>query len=126
MRTLILSLFMTFSLIATAATPTQILYVTDQDISRIKVSARSTVISLPAPPTQVVVGGKSFRIQKIESDIIVTPYISGATNHMYAYVLGRRFNFELTSHPQAPALYVIRDKAELEFKKKEVSRGKSK
>lgn len=102
---------------------TKTIYLSEESVAQILVGPTGTVLSFPAPPSQILLSSRAFRIEKVESDVALTPLAPGARANLYAYVFGRRFNFKIQAASTSPALYIVRDEEELRFKKKGASNG---
>lgn len=86
----------------------------DDKVAMIPVSARGTALSFPVKPTHVVLGKKgSFGIEYVESDLTLTPLGASVRSHLFVYLYGRRFSFDLVSAGESGAAVVlVRDLAD--------------
>ena len=87
----------------------------DDKVAQIAVSARGTVLSFPVRPTKVILGKKgAFGIEYVESDLAVTPLGSPVRSHLFVYLYGRRFTFDLVGGGEAgAAIILVRDTADV-------------
>lgn len=68
----------------------------NRSVARVEISAKGTVLDFPVKPADVILGRKdSFGIKYVQSDLAISPLGSGATSHLYVYLDGRRFSFDL-------------------------------
>lgn len=86
----------------------------DDKVAMIPVSARGTALSFPVKPTHVVLGKKgSFGIEYVENDLTLTPLGASVRSHLFVYLYGRRFSFDLVSGGESGAAVVlVRDLAD--------------
>jgi hypothetical protein len=83
----------------------------DETVARIGVSARGTVLSFPIKPTKVILGNQgAFGIEYVENDLAVTPLSPSGRSHLFVYLFGRRFSFDLvTDLSSGTAIVLVRD-----------------
>lgn len=86
----------------------------DDKVALISISARGTALSFPVKPTHVVLGKKgAFGIEYVENDLTLTPLGSSVRSHLFVYLYGRRFSFDLVSGGESGAAVVlVRDLAD--------------
>ena len=83
----------------------------DEKVAQISVSNRGTVLSFPVKPTRVILGKKgAFGIEYVENDLAVTPLGPGVRSHLFVYLYGRRFSFDLVGgNDLGAAIVLVRD-----------------
>lgn len=83
----------------------------DETIARIGISARGTVLSFPIKPTKVILGNQgAFGVEYVESDLAITPLSAAGRSHLFVYLYGRRFSFDLvTDLGSGTAIVLVRD-----------------
>ena len=69
-----------------------------KSVAKIAIAVDGTVLDFPVKPTKVILGRKrSFGIEYVESDLVISPYTSGSASNLFVYLESRRFTFELTT-----------------------------
>mgnify|MGYP003598388854 CR=1 FL=1 len=48
---------------------TKTIYLSEESVAQILVGPTGTVLSFPAPPSQILLSSRAFRIGKVESDV---------------------------------------------------------
>jgi hypothetical protein len=98
----------------------KILRLTDSSTATVPISGRGTVLSFPTKPTKVILGkANSFGIEYCENDLAISPLNAGARSHLYVYLYGRRFSFDLiSSMGDGDAVILVRDAKEPDMKGK--------
>lgn len=96
----------------------------DKTVARVPISTRGTVISFPLKPTKVILGRSgTFGIEYVEADLAISPLGVQSQSHLFTYLLGRRFTFNLvTVLADGCTLVLVRDA--LETPGKSNQRGK--
>ena len=81
----------------------------------VTISGRGTVLSFPMKPTKVILGkANSFGIEYCDNDLAISPLTSSARSHLYVYLYGRRFSFDLiTAMNDGHAVILVRDAKEI-------------
>ena len=70
----------------------------NRSVARVGVAVDGSVLDFPVKPTKVILGRKnSFGIEYVESDLAISPLSASARSHLYVYLEGRRFTFELST-----------------------------
>ena len=83
-------------------------WLTDDSTTQAPISSRGTALSFPVRPTQVILGQKgSFGIEYVERDLVVTPLAPNARAHLFVYLYGRRFTFDLVAVMNSEATIII-------------------
>lgn len=84
------------------------------------VSGRGTVLSFPTKPTKVILGkANSFGVEYVDADLAISPLSPTARSHLFVYMYGRRFSFDLiTSMSDGAAVILVRDAKEVPIKVK--------
>ena len=87
---------------------------TDDMTATVTISGRGTVLSFPLKPTKVILGkADSFGITYVERDLAISPLSPNARSHLFVYLYGRRFTFDLvTSMTEGSAVILVRDAKE--------------
>jgi hypothetical protein len=83
----------------------------NQSVAPVVIAVHGTVLDFPTKPAKVILGRKnSFGIEYVESDLAISPLASGARSHLYVYLEGRRFTFDLaTTLGGGCAVIAVRD-----------------
>lgn len=83
----------------------------NRSVAPVAIAVNGTVLDFPIKPTKVILGRKnSFGIEYVESDLAISPLGSGARSHLYVYLEGRRFTFDLsTTMGGGCAVIAVRD-----------------
>ena len=83
----------------------------NRSVAFVSIAVDGTVLDFPIKPTKVILGRKnSFGIEYVESDLAVSPLGPGARSHLYVYLEGRRFTFDLsTTMSGGCAVIAVRD-----------------
>ncbi len=70
----------------------------NRGVAKVAIAVDGTVLDFPLKPSKVILGRKgSFGIEYVESDLAVSPLSAGSKSHLYVYLEGRRFTFELST-----------------------------
>lgn len=95
------------------------LRLSDENVARIGVSLRGTILSFPIKPTKVILGNQgAFGLEYVENDLAITPLSGSGRSHLFVYLYGRRFSFDLTTEPASgTAIVIVRDALDVEPKK---------
>lgn len=83
----------------------------NRSVAPVAIDINGTVLEFPMRPTKVISGrNKSFGIEYVESDLAISPLAIGARSHLYVYLQGRRFTFDLsTTAGGGCAVITVRD-----------------
>lgn len=109
----VLTLFMLFVSKAFAA-EVRTVRLSDERVAEIRVSSRGTVLSFPIRPTKVILGKQqAFGIEYVENDLAITPLGGAVRSHLFVYLYGRRFTFDLIGGGETGAAIIqVRDLAD--------------
>ena len=93
----------------------KILRLTETGTATVVVSGRGTVLSFPTKPTKVILGkANSFGVEYVDADLAISPLSPTARSHLFVYMYGRRFSFDLiTSMSDGSAVILVRDAKEV-------------
>ena len=93
----------------------KLLRLTDSGTAEVVISGRGTVLSFPTKPTKVILGkANTFGVEYVDSDLAISPLNPTARSHLFVYMSGRRFSFDLiTSIDDAGAVILVRDAREI-------------
>ena len=70
----------------------------NRSVAHVAISVDGTVLDFPLKPTKVILGRKSsFGIEYVESDLEISPLSPGSKSHLFVYLEGRRFTFDLST-----------------------------
>ena len=70
----------------------------NRSVAPVAIDINGTVLEFPMRPTKVILGrNNSFGIEYVESDLAISPLAIGARSHLYVYLQGRRFTFDLST-----------------------------
>jgi hypothetical protein len=70
----------------------------NRGVAKVGIAVDGTVLDFPLKPSKVILGRKgSFGIEYVESDLAVSPLSPSSKSHLYVYLEGRRFTFELST-----------------------------
>ena len=70
----------------------------NRSVARVAIAVDGTVLDFPLKPTKVILGRKnSFGIEYVESDLEISPLSPGSKSHLFVYLEGRRFTFDLST-----------------------------
>lgn len=68
----------------------------NRSVARVDISVKGTVLDFPVKPADVILGRKdSFGIKYVQSDLAISPLSASSSSHLYVYLEGRRFSFDL-------------------------------
>ena len=92
----------------------KILRLSDSGTAEVVISGRGTVLSFPTKPTKVILGkANSFGVEYVDSDLAISPLSPTARSHLFVYMAGRRFSFDLVTSMNDPsAVILVRDAKE--------------
>ena len=111
MKTLVLTLMITFALFATALGSSRVktVEVIKDQIVRVNTAMGiATIIQVPDRPNSVVVGDQdAFKVEYLDLAITIKPITPHGKSNLYIYTDYRRFNVELASGSEASADYVV-------------------
>jgi hypothetical protein len=109
---LLLSLL--FSREVSAAQDVQTIWISDKMVAKIPVSPRGTVLSFPVKPQKAILGRQgTFGVEQIENDVAITALTGNARSHLFVYLEGRRFSFDLfLSDSSGRGIVLVRDESE--------------
>jgi hypothetical protein len=119
---LVLALILIFSVVTGAqnifAVEAKVLSLNDSSTEFVTISGRGTVLSFPMKPSKVILGkANSFGIEYCDNDLAISPLSPTARSHLYVYLYGRRFSFDLvTAMNDGHAVILVRDAKELNVK----------
>ena len=102
------------------AADAEVMRLSDSGTGVITISGRGTVLSFPMKPTKVILGkANSFGIEYCDNDLAISPLTQTARSHLYVYLYGRRFSFDLiTSMDGGHAVILVRDARDVSTKVK--------
>jgi hypothetical protein len=88
-----------------------VLHLSDDMVAPVRISLSGTVLSFPVKPTKVILGNKgSFGIDYVENDLAITPLGAASRSHLFVYLYGRRFSFDLSvSGQDGSSVILVRD-----------------
>jgi hypothetical protein len=111
----VLAPFLIFAARSDAGSDVKVLHLSDESVASVRISLGGTVLSFPMKPTKVILGNKgSFGIDYVENDLAISPLTSNARSHLFVYLYGRRFSFDLSvSGQDGSSVILVRD-AEVE------------
>jgi hypothetical protein len=120
---LVLGMFIASAILMSSngyAADATVIRLNDGATALVTISGRGTVLSFPMKPTKVILGkANSFGIEYCESDLAISPLSPSARSHLYVYLYGRRFSFDLvTSMDSGHAVILVRDAKEIPIKVK--------
>jgi len=94
------------------------IYLDDKMIAPIKVTPRGTVLDFPTKPDNVALGQtKSFGLEYIKNDVVISPLQINARSNLFVYLLGRRYTFDLIASPQnGRTIVIVKDRPENQMK----------
>ena len=70
----------------------------NREVAKIGIATDGTALDFPTKPAKVILGRKnSFGIEYVETDLAISPLSASARSHLYVYLEGRRFTFELST-----------------------------
>jgi hypothetical protein len=70
----------------------------NRGVAKVGIAVDGTVLDFPLKPSKVILGRKgTFGIEYVESDLAISPLSPGSKSHLYVYLEGRRFTFELST-----------------------------
>ena len=70
----------------------------NRGVATVQISVNGTVLDFPVKPSEVILGRKdSFGIKYVQSDLAVSPLSGSSRSHLYVYLEGRRFTFDLST-----------------------------
>ncbi len=83
----------------------------NRSVARTPIAVDGTVLDFPIKPSKIILGRKnSFGIEYVESDLAISPLAPSARSHLYVYLEGRRFTFDLSTVMNGGcAIIVVRD-----------------
>ena len=85
----------------------------DNTVKKIHISHRGGVINFPSKPSKVILGNsRSFAIEYINSDLVVSPLSSNARAHIFVYLNNRRFNLDVIASRNGSTVVQVRDEFE--------------
>ncbi len=89
----------------------KVLYFKNKSVMKVMISPNGTVLSFPEKPTKVILGRKkSFGIEFIKNDLVISPLSNVSRSNIFVYVSGRRFVLDLiTSTKYHRTLYFMKD-----------------
>ncbi len=89
----------------------KVLHLSDDSVAPVRISLSGTVLSFPVKPTKVILGNKgSFGIDYVENDLAITPLGAASRSHLFVYLYGRRFSFDLSvSGQDGSSVILVRD-----------------
>jgi len=98
----------------TVAASVKTLRLNDESVAQVLVSTQGTVLSFPIKPTKVILGkAGSFGIEYVENDLAISPLSPSSRSHLFVYLFGRRFTFELiASSSDGNTVIQVRDSHE--------------
>lgn len=91
----------------------------EDNIAKVYISTRGTVLSFPSKPSKVILGrANSFGIEYVENDLAISPLTVSARSNLFVYLFGRRFAFDLVTSPDSGTSVIqIRDALDISKKK---------
>ncbi len=116
----VLALLVAFMSGNALAADAKVIRLSDGGTAEITISGRGTVLSFPMKPTKVILGkANSFGIEYCDNDLAISPLSPASRSHLYVYLYGRRFSFDLiTSMTDGHAVILVRDDKETSTKAK--------
>lgn len=70
----------------------------NRSVARTLIGIDGTVLDFPVKPTDVILGRQgSFGIKYVSSDLAISPLSPSAHSHLFVYLEGRRFTFDLVT-----------------------------
>ncbi|MGK5085735.1 hypothetical protein WDW37_20795 [Bdellovibrionota bacterium FG-1] len=70
----------------------------NRSVAYVAIASDGTVLEFPTKPTKVILGRKaSFGIEYVESDLAISPFSLSSRSHLFVYLEGRRFTFDLST-----------------------------
>lgn len=87
------------------------LRLSDSETAVVTISGRGTVLNFPVKPSKVILGkANSFGIEYCDTDLAISPLSPTAHSHLYVYLYGRRFSFDLVAAMDSgEAIVLVRD-----------------
>ena len=118
---LVLGIFIASAILLSSngyALDAKVIRLSDSGTAVVTISGRGTVLSFPMKPTKVILGkANSFGIEYCDNDLAISPLSPSARSHLYVYLYGRRFSFDLvTSMSDGHAVILVRDAKEIPIK----------
>lgn len=94
----------------------KVLRLNDTTTETVIVSGQGTVLNFPTKPSKVILGKSgSFGVEYVDSDLAISPLSPTARSHLFVYLYGRRFSFNLvTSMTDGNAIVLVRDAREVQ------------
>lgn len=96
----LVSIFFGISFGFAKSTPNEhcVIRLDNQSVAKIQISVNGTVLSFPVKPSDVIFGRKdAFGTKYVQSDLAISPLSSNSKSHLFVYLEGRRFTFDLST-----------------------------
>ena len=86
------------------------IHLCENTVAVVPISPKGTELDFPSEPQKVMLLTKSsFSVEYIRNDLALAPSTLTSTSHLFVYIEGRRFGFDLVTRAGSPALYFIKD-----------------